>query len=100
VSTESEEYDHDPDRFPLAEEGSDEVDSGHSDGDDGGGDEFDTRGWVLVAVVLVSFFVAPLAILFRPPSVPFEVAFLVLPLLPGFLLGGAAVWALAGRRGD
>jgi hypothetical protein len=95
VSSESEEYDHDPDRFPLADDAEGSEQTGADPAPDDGG--LGTRGWVLVGAVLVSFFVVPLSILFRPPSVPFEVAFLVLPLLPGFLLGAAAVWALAAR---
>jgi hypothetical protein len=98
VSTEPEEYDHDPDQFPLADREEDAGEDEDRRRDAGGSaDGLDTRGWLLVGAVLVSFFAVPLLILFRPPSVPFEVAFLVLPLLPGFLLGGAAVWALAGR---
>jgi len=60
---------------------------------DTGDREFDRRGWALVAVLVFAFAVAPAAILLRPPAVPFEVAFLVLPLIPAFLLGAVAVWA-------
>ncbi|PSP80305.1 hypothetical protein BRC81_03305 [Halobacteriales archaeon QS_1_68_20] len=55
-------------------------------------------GWVLVAVVVVSFVLVPGAILINPPSIPFRVAFLVLPLVPAVLLGATAVW-VALRRG-
>jgi hypothetical protein len=63
-----------------------------------GREEFGRRGWVLVAVLMVSFLVIPGIIILAPPSaLPFEVAFLILPLLPAFLLGAVAVWsALAG----
>lgn len=63
-----------------------------------GREEFGRRGWVLVAVLIVSFLVIPGIIILAPPSaLPFEVAFLILPLLPAFLLGAVAVWsALAG----
>ncbi len=57
------------------------------------------RGWVLLAAVVVAFFGAPAVIYLRPPAVPFEVAFLVVPLVPAFLLGMVAVWAMAGRGG-
>ena len=63
-----------------------------------GREEFGRRGWILVAVLIISFLVIPWIIIFAPPSaLPFEVAFLILPLLPSFLLGTVAVWsALAG----
>ena len=62
-------------------------------------EEFDRRGWLLVAVVVFAFVVAPGLILLNPPALPFEVAFLVLPLLPAVLLGATAVW-VALRRGE
>lgn len=59
---------------------------------------FGRRGWVLVGVLVLSFLVVPAVIVFVPPAaLPFEVAFLILPLLPALLLGVVAVWsALAG----
>lgn len=59
---------------------------------------FGVRGWVLVGVLLLSFLVVPAVILFVPPAaLPFQVAFLILPLVPALLLGAIAVWsALAG----
>ncbi|WP_135535711.1 hypothetical protein [Halostella pelagica] len=57
------------------------------------GREFDWRGWTLVGVIIVSFLVVPAIVLVRPPALPWEVALLVLPLLPAFLLGGTAVWS-------
>jgi hypothetical protein len=90
------EYEHDPDRFPLADREHDDGD-GLADEEPPASEEFGRRGWVLVGVLLVSFFAVPLAILYRPPGVPFEVAFLVLPLLPAGLLGATAIWAMAGR---
>lgn len=59
---------------------------------------FGLRGWVLVGVLVLSFLVVPAVIVFVPPAaLPFEVAFLILPLLPALLLGAIAVWsALAG----
>lgn len=55
---------------------------------------FGVRGWVLVGVLLVAFLVVPAVIVFVPPAaLPFEVAFLILPLLPAVLLGVVAVWS-------
>ena len=61
--------------------------------------EFDWRGWTLVGVVVLCFLVIPALILWRPPALPFRVAFLLLPLIPAFLLGATAVWA-AVRGGE
>lgn len=72
------------------------------------GPEFDWRGWLLVAVVAVSFLVVPGAILVLPQARGFvgtlglglRDAYLVLPLVPAFLLGAVAVWsALRSRAG-
>lgn len=68
------------------------------DGQGGADDDLGRRGWLLVAVVVFSFVVAPGLVLLNPPPIPFEVAFLVLPLLPAVLLGATAVW-VALRRG-
>jgi hypothetical protein len=60
-------------------------------------ESFGLRGWVLVGVLLVAFVVVPAIILFVPPAaLPFEVAFLILPLLPALLLGAVAVWSALG----
>lgn len=50
------------------------------------------REWVLVGLIVLSFIVIPGIVLVRPPALPFRFAYLVLPLLPAVLLGGAAVW--------
>lgn len=56
--------------------------------------EFDWRGWTLVGTVVFAFLIAPAIILLHPPSaLPFFVAYLILPLLPAFLLGLVAVWS-------
>lgn len=70
-------------------------------------DDFGWRGWVLVAVIVFSFLLAPWALILVP-SVQSQVAavglswrdtFLVVPLLPALLLGAVGVWtALAARR--
>lgn len=94
-------YVHDPDSFREGETLEDgETSSDHEDGDarETGAGEFGTGGWALVALLVVCLFVIPGVVLVRPPGLPWEVAFLVLPLIPGFVLGGAAVW-LAVRRG-
>jgi hypothetical protein len=44
-------------------------------------------------MIALAFVVAPLLIYVRPPSVPFVVAYLILPLLPAFLLAIIAVWS-------
>lgn len=54
--------------------------------------EWNWRGWVVVAVVAFSFLVAPVAIVYRPPSLPYWVSLLAFPMLPALLLGLVAVW--------
>ncbi|WP_331234495.1 hypothetical protein [Natronorarus salvus] len=64
---------------------------------DPGEREFDTRGWVLVATILLAFVVAPVAIYLLPhlvaDNLSYLVALIVFPLLPAVLLGVVAVWA-------
>ena len=67
---------------------------------------FDWRGWVLVGVVVVSFLVVPIAILFLPHArsliesfgLTLRAAYLALPMLPAILLGATAVWAAVRSR--
>jgi hypothetical protein len=70
-------------------------------------DRFGWRGWVLVAVLVVSLVVLPAAILLLPAAqgviagfgFSLRDAYLVLPLPAAILLGAVAVWsALASRR--
>jgi peptidoglycan/LPS O-acetylase OafA/YrhL len=61
-------------------------------------DEFGRRGWVVLAALAIALVVAPGIIYWRPPQLPFEVAFLVVPLVPAFLLGAVAVWAMVGEK--
>jgi len=70
-------------------------------------DEFGTEGWVLVGMILVGFLGIPVAILVLPAAqgvvrslgLTLRAAYLVLPLVPAFLLGAVAVWsALRSRR--
>jgi hypothetical protein len=73
------------------------------------GAEFDWGGWLLVAAVVFAFLVVPGA-LYLLPTVQDAVAslglglrhtYLVLPLLPAFLLGAIAVWsAVRSRSGE
>jgi hypothetical protein len=64
-------------------------------------DEFGWRGWVLVGMLVVTLVVLPVVVTLRPVQVVgFRTTFLVLPLLPAFLLAATAVWvALRGRQG-
>lgn len=94
-------YVHDPSEFE-ASSGSATRTADTGDGDEEFPDPtpgMGRRGWVLLAAVVLAFFGAPAVIYLRPPAVPFEVAFLVVPLVPAFLLGMIAVWAMAGRGG-
>lgn len=69
---------------------------------------FDWRGWTLVATILFAFVVAPAALLYLPfaRSVVASIgltlrdAYLVLPLVPAFLLGTVAVWSAIRARSD
>lgn len=63
-------------------------------------EEVGWRGWLLVATVVVAFLVVPGLIYWRPPVLPFRVAFLVLPLVPAFLLGAVAVYVAVSSRAD
>jgi hypothetical protein len=68
---------------------------------------FDWRGWLLVGVILFCFLVVPAAILYLPQAkgliaslgLTLRDAYLVLPLIPAFLLGAVAVWAAVKSRG-
>jgi hypothetical protein len=51
------------------------------------------RGWVLIGVLGFCLIGAPSLILWRPPVLPYWVAFLALPMLPAVLLGIVGVWA-------
>ena len=89
-----------------------------ADADDGGAEArrphyappqnetFDWRGWILVGVVVFSFLVVPIAILFLPHArsliesfgLTLRAAYLALPMLPALLLGATAVWAAVRSR--
>ncbi|SIR45667.1 hypothetical protein SAMN05421858_2309 [Haladaptatus litoreus] len=55
--------------------------------------EFGRSGWILVAVMVIAFIIAPLLIYINPPYLPFKFAYIVVPLVPAILLGATAVWA-------
>ncbi|MFT4891141.1 MAG: hypothetical protein ACI9YT_002063 [Halobacteriales archaeon] len=65
------------------------------DGERGEADaeSFGWRGWTLLAMVAFSFVVAPVVIVWNPPVIPYWVALVAVPMLPGILLGVTAVWA-------
>lgn len=65
---------------------------------------FGARGWLLVAVVVLSVLVVPGAVYLFPAipadaGLPFLAAMLVLPMLPAVLLGLTAVWSMTAATG-
>jgi len=68
--------------------------------------DFGWRGWLLVGVLVVALLVVPTAILYLPEAQGFVTSlglslrdtYLVLPLVPAFLLGAIAVWAAVRSR--
>lgn len=82
--------------------------SGEPPTGDDGQREFDWRGWTLVATVIFAFLVVPGALLYLPSAQSFvesfglqlRDAYLVLPLVPAFLLGAVAVWSAVRARSD
>lgn len=57
------------------------------------------RGWLAVAVLFVFLVVAPLVVLFRPPTfLGFQDAYLAVSVVPGLALGAVAVWAAVRAR--
>lgn len=79
--------------------------SGEPSGSDGDR-EFDWRGWTLVGTILFAFIVVPGALLYLPTAqtvvesigLTLRDAYLVLPLVPAFLLGAVAVWSAIRAR--
>jgi len=61
-------------------------------------EDLGAAGWVLVAVLVVCLLVIPAVVLIRPPALPWEVSLLVLPMLPGVVLGAVAVWTAVRDR--
>lgn len=65
---------------------------------------FGARGWLLVAVVVLSVLVVPGVVYLFPAlpadaGLPFLAAMLVLPMLPAVLLGLTAVWTMTAATG-
>ncbi|SDM46489.1 hypothetical protein SAMN04487949_1754 [Halogranum gelatinilyticum] len=69
-------------------------------GDDGeSAGSFGGQGWILVAIVVLSFLVVPGLIYVFPSipasfGIPYLAAFLALPMIPALLLGLTAVWTM------
>lgn len=61
-------------------------------------DRFGRHGWVLLGALAMALVVAPAVIYVRTPAIPFEVAFLIVPLLPAGLLAIVAVWSAVRAR--
>ncbi len=67
---------------------------------------FGWHGWLLVGVIILAFLIVPAALLYLPRAqsvvrsigLTLRDAYLVLPLVPAFLLGGVAVWAAVRAR--
>jgi len=82
--------------------------SGEPPSSEDGEREFDWRGWILVATVVFAFLVVPIALLGLPAAqsvveslgLTLRDAYLVLPLVPAFLLGAVAVWSAIRARAD
>jgi hypothetical protein len=70
------------------------------------GDEFGREGWVLIGMIILGFLVIPVALLVLPAAqgvvrslgLTLRAAYLVLPLVPAFLLGAIAVWSALRSR--
>ncbi|MEF8787040.1 MAG: hypothetical protein V5A45_13995 [Haloarculaceae archaeon] len=68
--------------------------------------DFGWHGWLLVGVIIFAFLVVPIALLYLPQAqslvrsigLSLRDAYLVLPLVPAFLLGSVAVWAAIRAR--
>jgi hypothetical protein len=95
---------HRPDEATAADQRADAADrpAGRSEPEPAG---FGTRGWFLVAVVVLSVLVVPGAVYLFPAlpadaGLPFVAAMLVLPMLPAVLLGLTAVWSMTAAAGD
>lgn len=113
--TDDDTYVHEPGTVEGGERGADGDGTSTADGGstayprntpDPGDAEFDWRGWTLVGVVVFAFLVVPGA-LYGLPMARSAVAgiglslrdtYLVLPLLPAFLLGAVAVWSAVRSR--
>jgi hypothetical protein len=99
---------------PDALDDENDADGGDVVAEDLGGDAapdepeavgFGSQGWLLVAVVVLTFLVIPVVVYLYPAaaggnSLPFLVGLIVLPMLPAVLLGLTAVWTMTAAAGD
>ena len=74
-------YVHEPDSMGTTSAGTEEQ-----RGTDG-----NPQGWLLIGAIVLAFVVAPALIWLQPLALPFKFAYLVLPLIPAFLLATLAV---------
>lgn len=71
-------------------------------------EQFDWRGWVLVGVVVLSFLVVPVSILYLPQAqslvkslgLTLRAAYIALPMVTAVVLGATAVWAALRSRAE
>lgn len=56
--------------------------------------------WAMVTLVALSFLVVPVLIRLGVPILPYRLALIVLPLVPGVALALAAVWFALRHRND
>nr|WP_245681147.1 hypothetical protein [Halorientalis regularis] len=71
-------------------------------------EEFDWRGWLLVAAIVVAFLIVPGALYLLPAARGSVAAlgwgwrntYLALPLIPALVLGALAVWSAVSSRTD
>lgn len=99
-------YVHDPESFSdsATENRTTKAYLDQADGPDD--QEFDRKGWLLVATLVVAFIIVPATILYLPQARPaiaslgltYRDAYLVLPLFPALLLGAVAVWVSTRNR--
>ena len=56
--------------------------------------EFGQRGWILVAVIVLAFVIAPIGVMLVPPGGEgYLFALVLVPLIPAVVLAATAVWA-------
>ena len=71
-------------------------------------EKFDWRGWILIAIIVISFLVVPGAILYLPHAqgvisavgLSWRQAYLALPMIPAILLGATAIWSAVSSRSN
>jgi hypothetical protein len=94
-------YVHRPDSDTESQATEPRSTDSESDTSADGGPEFGTSGWILVGMIGVAFLLVPGAILLLPSAqgvissfgLTLRDAYLTLPLIPAFVLGGLAVWS-------